>query len=148
MCVDCEVCCLGETHHTRSPFSLAMQLPPKSRKTFLDAVDACHSVLLDEESQPLSTFITEWGRYMFKRMPQGYLASGDAYTRRYDEIISDVPRKVKIGDDTLLWDSNIEESFYYIFDYLALGYTNEVRFNISKYQLCSYEYEVQFGTIS
>ena len=65
----------------------------------LDAVDGYHSVLLDEESQPLTTFNTEWGRYKYARMPQGFLASGDAYTSQYDSIIAEVPRKVKIVDD-------------------------------------------------
>ena len=116
-----------------------MQVPPNSRKTVLDAVDGYHSVALDEESQPLTTFITEWGRYMYRRMPQGYLASGDAYTRRYDEIISEVPRKVKIVDDALLWDFSIEDSFFHTFDFLILGYKNGVRFNRSKFQFGSCE---------
>ena len=51
-------------------------------------------------------------------MPQDYLASGDAYTRRYDEVIKDVPRKVKIVDDTLLYESNIEGAFFHTFDFL------------------------------
>ena len=45
------------------------------------------SVLLDSKSLPLTTFITEWGRYMYLRMPQGFFAAGDAYTRCYDKII-------------------------------------------------------------
>ena len=44
-------------------------------------------------------------------MTQGYLASGDAYTRRYDEIIKNVPCKIKIVDDTLLFHKIIEDSF-------------------------------------
>ena len=44
----------------------------------LDAVDGYHSVELDAESQHLTTFITEWGRYQYLRMPQGLVASGDA----------------------------------------------------------------------
>lgn len=135
--------CMRETHHTSSPFNLAMQVPPNSKKTVLDAVDGYHSVALDAESQPLTTFITEWGRYMYRRMPQGYLASGDAYTRRYDEIITDVPRKVKLVDDALLWDYSIEEAFYHTFDYLVLGYQNGVIFNQAKFQFC--ESEVQYG---
>ena len=30
---------------------------------------------------------------------QGYLASGGVYTRMYDEIIIDIPRKTKCIDD-------------------------------------------------
>ena len=111
--------CKRETHHTGSPFQLALQVPPK-QKIVLDAADGYHSVPLNKESLSLTTFITEWGRFMYLRMPQGYLASGDAYTRRYDEIIKDIPHKVKIVDDTLLYDPNIEGSFYHTFDFLSL----------------------------
>lgn len=34
---------------------------------------------------------------------QGYLAHGDTYTRRYDEIIIDIRKKTKCVDDTVLW---------------------------------------------
>ena len=50
--------CKRETHHTASPFQLAMQVPPNTKKTMLDTVDGYHSVILDEESQPLTTFIS------------------------------------------------------------------------------------------
>ena len=133
--------CLRETHHQQSPFHLAMQVPAGSYKTVLDAVDGYHSVLLDEESQPLTTFITEWGRYMYTRMPQGFIAAGDAYTSRYDQIISDVPRKVKIVDDVLLYDSNIETAFYHTFDFLCLAYQNGVVLNITKFQFCQLDVE-------
>ena len=53
---------------------------------------------------------------MYFCLPQGYIASGDAYTRRYDEVIKDVPKKLKIVDDTLLYDSNIEDLFFHIWD--------------------------------
>ena len=128
--------CKRETHHTSSPFHLALQVPKGTKKTVLDAVDGYHSVLLDEASQPYTTFITEWGRYQYLRMPQGYLASGDAYTRRYDEIIKDMPRKVKIVDDALLYDYSIEESFFHTFDYLYHCSQNGIVFNESKFQFC------------
>ena len=78
----------------------------------LDAYNGYHQVPLDEGGSKLTTFITEFGRFQYLRVPQGHLASGDAYTRRYDDIISDVPRKHKIVDDVLLYDKGIEEAFY------------------------------------
>lgn len=128
--------CKRETHHTESPFNLACQVPPGTKKTVLDAVEGYHAVSLDEESQHLTTFITPWGRYMYLRMPQGYLASGDAYTRRYDDIIKDVPCKVKIVDDTLLYDYGIEDAFYHCWDYLKLGSENGIVYNREKFQFC------------
>jgi len=61
-------------------------------------------VQLDEESCHLTTFITEWGRYRYLCMPQGFVASGDAYTRRYNDTIKDIFRKMKCVDNTLLYD--------------------------------------------
>ena len=80
---------------------------------------------------------------MYLRMPQGYLASGDAYTRRYDEIIEDIPCKVKIVDDTLLYDPSIEESFYHSFDLLLHCAKNGIMLNRDKFQFC--QDTVQFG---
>ena len=59
-----------ETHHCQSPFQLASLVPPSTKNTVIDAVDGYHAVELDAKSQPLTTFITEWGRYMKLRMSQ------------------------------------------------------------------------------
>ena len=129
--------CLRETHHCPSPFQAACQVPANSKKTVFDAVDGYHSIKLDEESQPLTTFISEWGRHMYLRLPQGYLAAGDAYTRRFDELISDLPRKVKIVDDCLLWDlGGIEESFFHAWDFLYICAKNNIVVNLDKFQFC------------
>ena len=45
------------------------------------------------------------------QLPQGYLAATDAYMRHYNEIIKDVPNKIKIVDNTLLYNNDIETSF-------------------------------------
>ena len=111
--------CKRETHHTASLFQLAMQVPPNTKKTVLDAVDGYHSVILDEESQPLTTFIMEWVRFMYLRMFEGYMSSGDAYTRRYDEVIMDIDWKIKLVDDTLLYDTDIKATLYHTFDFLT-----------------------------
>lgn len=125
--------CLRETHHTSSPFNLAQTIPAKTFKTVLDAWNGYHAIALDEESKNLTQFITEFGRYRYCRAPQGYLASGDAYTRRFDEITQDVPRKAKCVDDTLLWDTSIEDAFWHTFDYLSLCANNGITFNAEKF---------------
>ena len=45
--------CLRETHHCQTPFKLALQVPPNTKKTVLDATDGYHSIELDEDSKPL-----------------------------------------------------------------------------------------------
>ena len=66
--------CLRKSHHTPSPFQIACQIPSNTKKSVFDTVNGFHAILLDKESQPL-TFITEWWRYMYLRLPQGFLAS-------------------------------------------------------------------------
>ena len=92
--------CLHETHHCPSPFQLVCQIPANTYKIVLDAVDGYHAIPLYQDSQSLTAFITEWGRFMYKRIPQGFIAARNIYTRRYDEIIKDIPRKVKCVDHT------------------------------------------------
>ena len=92
-------------------------------------MDDYHAIPHGEASKLLTTFISEWGQYCYLWLPQGYLASGDAYTWRYDEHIKDIPRKVKYIDDTCLWDPNFESAFYHTWDYLTLCARNGIVIN-------------------
>ena len=73
---------------------------------------------------------------MYLRMPQGYLVSGDVYTYRYNKIIKDILCKVKIVDDTLLYDSSIKGVFYHTFDFLLQCAKNGIELNTDKFQFC------------
>ena len=101
-----------ETHHTQSPFHQARSVPHGKKKTVFDAWNGYHSVPLHKDDRHYTTFITPWGRYRYCTAPQGYIASGDGYSRRYDEIVAHIPRKTKCIDDTLLWSNSIEDSFF------------------------------------
>ena len=92
-----------ETHHTQSPFHQARSVPNGKLKSVFDAWNGYHSVPLHADDRHYTTFITPWGRYRYCSAPQGYIASGEGYSRRYDEIVADLPRKTKCIDDTLLW---------------------------------------------
>ena len=128
--------CLRETHHCESPFQLASQVPSHTKKTVLDATDGYHAIKLDEESKKLTTFLNIWGRWQYLSLPQGHSAAQDAYTRRYDEIIKEVPNKVKCIDDTLLYSENTERAFFAVFDYLTLCAKNGITINKDKFQFC------------
>ena len=84
------------THHTSSPFNLASSIPPNTRKTILDAWNAYHLLPLSDGARDATTFITEWGRYRYLRGPQGFKASGDAYTKAYYDMTSDIPREAQL----------------------------------------------------
>ena len=126
-----------ETHHTQSPFHQARSVPPGKLKTVFDAWNGYHSVALRPDDRHYTTFITPWGRYRYKTAPQGYISSGDGYTRRYDEIVSDVPQKTKCVDDTLLWADTIEESFHQACNWLTLCGLHGITLNPLKFQFAS-----------
>ncbi|CAL4193977.1 unnamed protein product, partial [Meganyctiphanes norvegica] len=88
------------------------------------------------------------GRYRYTRCPQGYIASGDAYTRRYDTIIADVKDKVKCVDDTLLWSNNIKESYTQAVEYLQLVGRNGIILNPKKFKFAKDEVEFAGFNIS
>ncbi len=87
-------------------------IPYRQYKTVFDAWNGYHSTPLHEDDHHLTTFITSWGCYQYRSAPQSYMASGDGYSRWYDEIVADIGNKTKCIDDTLLWFNNIEESFF------------------------------------
>ena len=114
-CVDYQALnkfCSRETHHTMSPFHQATLFPGNMKKTVTDAWNGYHSVPIHEEDRHYTTFITPWGRYRYKTLPQGFVAAGDGYTRRYDEVVADIPHKTKCIDDVGMWAPTIEEAFF------------------------------------
>ncbi len=120
-----------ETHHTQSPFHQARSVPPGKKKTVFDAWNGYHSVALHPDDQHFTTFITPWGRYRYRTAPQGYISSGDGYTRRYDEIVSDIPNKTKCVD---VWSDSIEDSFSQACHWLNICGHNGITLNPEKFQ--------------
>jgi hypothetical protein len=130
-----------ETHHTQSPFQQARSVPHNKKKTVFDAWNGYHSIPLHEDDYHLTTFITPWGRYRYRVAPQGYIASGDGYTRRYDEIVADIQNKTKCVDDAIIWDDSIEESFWSAVKWLQICGTNGVTLNPPKFVFAADEVE-------
>ena len=132
-----------ETHHCPSPFHQARAVPRLTKKTVFDAWNGYHSVALDERHRHFTTFITPWGRYRYRTAPQGYIASGDAYTARYDSLVAHVGNKTKCIDDALLWSETIEKAFHRAVEWLQICATNGITLNPRKFHFA--EDEVEFA---
>ena len=131
--------CRRETHHTPPPFDMISGVPLHSFKTVADAHWGFHQVELDEESRKLTTFITPWGRYRYRRTPMGHCSASDAYTKRFDDAIKDIPRKYKCIDDTLLYDTSIEEAFWHAYDLLETCARKGITLKPEKFCFCRRE---------
>jgi hypothetical protein len=132
--------CEREAYQTAKPFHVVSKIPPKMYKTVMDAHTGYHQVILDEDSVKLTTFMTDLGgRYQSLRAPQGFKGSGDAFNRRFDDIIVDVPRKGRVVDDTIIWDQNIEQAFYHTFDFLITCAKNGITLKPQKFKFARRE---------
>ena len=57
---------------------------------------------LAEESRPYTCFMTEWGRYQYKRAPMGLISLGDEFFARTDRALADIIGVFKLVDDILV----------------------------------------------
>ena len=81
-------------------------------------------------------FVTPFGRYRYKVLPQGFLASNDTYCKRYNKITRGVRNLMRCVDDTLLWETSMEENFFKTCEYLSLAAGHGIMFNLKKFQFC------------
>ena len=130
-----------EVHHTPSPFHLARSVPHNVKKSTCDCWNGYHGVRLIESDYHYTTFKTPWGLYQYMVAPQGYIASGDAFTSRYDAITAEVKNIVKCIDDSLLWEADIGQCFSQICEYLNLCGQNGIILNPEKFKFAVEEVE-------
>ena len=83
------------------------------------------------------TFVTPWGQYRYKMAPQGWLASGDAYTHRYDQITSNIDRHIKVIDDSLIWSNNMQQAWDDVTNFLSTVGSKGVILNSKKFQFAA-----------
>ena len=126
--------CRRETFSAEPPFHLARRVPGNTWKTVTDAWNGYHSVPLRETDRHLTTFITPFGRWRYTRAPQGFLSSGDGYNRRFDAVLSTFQRKERCVDDTIHYDSDLEEHWWRTIDFLTRVGQAGIILNPNKFQ--------------
>ena len=110
-------------------------VPPGAKYfTKMDAMMGYWQIPLAPESQHLTTFITPWGRYRFKRCPMGFISSGDAFCRRGDVALQGIAQVGKVVDDILAWDSeSYAEHIDRVYQILCRCLDNNVTLNVDKF---------------
>ena len=73
--------------------------------------------------------------------PQGYLAAGDGYTHRYDQIVVDIERHVKVIDDSALWHTSMEQAWRDATNFLSTVGRSGVILNTKKFHFAEREAE-------
>ena len=126
--------CKRETFATETPFHLARRIPKDTWKTVTDAWNGYHSVPLRQSDRHVTTFITPFGRWRYTRAPQGFLSSGDGYNRRFDAVLSTFERKERCVDDTVHYDSDLEQHWWRTIDFLTRVGRAGIVLNPGKFQ--------------
>ena len=126
--------CKQETFATESPFHLARRIPKDTWKTVTDAWNGYHSVPLRQSDQHLTTFITPFGGWRYTRAPQGFLSSGDGYNRRFDAVLAHFECKERCVDDTIHYDTALEQHWWRTIDFLTRVGQAGIVLNPDKFQ--------------
>ena len=63
-------------------------------------------VKVSEESKPLTTFITPWGRYCFRRMHFGISSAPEFFQRTMEKILNGLEGFICLMDDILVYGEN------------------------------------------
>ena len=71
----------------------------------------------------------------------GLCSSTDAYTRKFDDAIEHIQRKLKCVDDVLLYDHNIENAFWHTYQFLETCAEKGITLNPDKFKFCRREVE-------
>ena len=69
----------------------------------MDANSGFWQIELEETSRPLTTFITPFGRFQFKKMPFGISAAPEFFQRQMSKILQGVEGVVCMMDDVLVY---------------------------------------------
>ena len=75
----------------------------------LDAYCGFWQVKLDPESRLLTTFVTPWGRFCFKRMPFGISSAPEFFQRAMEKILEGLDGVICLMDDVLIFGKTAKE---------------------------------------
>ena len=94
---------------TRVPSEVVASIPPGMR--FFTTLDSRHGywqIPLDAESSRLTTFITHWGAYRFRRNVMGLISAGDEHNRRGDEALAGLGNVQKVVENVIIYDTDLD----------------------------------------
>ena len=122
------------TFATESPFHLARRIPKDTWKTVTDAWNGYHSVSPSPiRPAPYDVHHTLW-RMAVHESPQGFLSSGDGYNRRFDAVLAHFECKERCVDDTIHYDTALEQHWWRTIDFLTRVGQAGIVLNPDKFQ--------------
>ncbi len=75
----------------------------------LDLRSGYHQMLMEEESRPLTSFVTKYGTYQFNVLPFGVANGPPAFSRLIKSLLGHVKGVITYMDDILIFSNTLEE---------------------------------------
>ncbi|XP_055542951.1 uncharacterized protein K02A2.6-like [Wyeomyia smithii] len=105
---------LRETHPLPTIEDIRWKLNGAIYFSRLDIREACHQLELDDESKPITTFITHKGLYRYKRLVFGISCAPEMFQKVIEQILADCGCAVNFIDDIIVFgktEAEHNESF-------------------------------------
>ena len=101
----------------------------------LDFSDCYSQFKLHKDSRHLTQFMTEWGRYQYRTLPQGMSNSGDICNEKLSKAFASMdPEKfLRVIDDCLLQAETLDELYNLIDQALSLCKKHGIVVSITKF---------------
>jgi len=126
---------LRTVHTARTPIDVVSNRTKGAKYfTTLDAHQGYWQVELDEASRDLTTFITPYGRFRYRRSAMGFISAGDAFNLRTDLALDGLQQVEKIVDDVLVQDVELAEHVDRVRSVLDRCRRHRITLNPSKFQ--------------
>ena len=88
---------------------LAPKLAGATVFTSLDASGGYYQIPLSEESSKITTFMTPFGRFKFKRIPMGITMAPEVFQMKMEQLLEDQEGCIVIMDDILVYGKTAKE---------------------------------------
>ena len=100
--------------------------------TKLNAHHGYWSIVLDEESSLLTTFISPFGRYHFLHLPFGLVCSQDIFQKKMDQFLEECPWCIGVADDITIHGCTEAEHDAHLQNLMQVAHKYGVVFNPQK----------------
>lgn len=114
--------------------TLTSNLAGKSVFSVLDLTSGFWHLELEPESAKLTTFMTPFGRYFWKRLPFGLSCAPEMFQRKMVEIFGDISGVTVYFDDVLISGDTEDDHDMAMQEVIKRAWKNNIKFNPEKIQ--------------